>query len=410
MSLTCLLCLGCLLLNWYVEAFWFAPPSTPGQQSNLDSPGRCSVREPTTLRPLSQGEVQHYKEDGVVFIPSILTSEWIDMLTTAVDRVVARPSLLGVWLGSDKKELAHEAFLWQRDDAFKDFSWFSGIAPIASQLLYERSNATKLTNELNVTRLFYDQLFVKLPGGNVKTPYHHDRTFWPIRDDIDMENATSARLDSNNNSNSSSSISTNNNTMLAVCEILTLWFPLDHVTSMNGKLNFIKGSHKWRRRFQAISVGEIPGLINESLSKLPTNLEQQFADDLLSFDMAPGDALAFSFSTVHGGGKNAHPTSSRRALAVRFANDQCRYAPSQHTMVIPFDHGLEPGEKLRGEIFPQILPRMLAHECEGREQIPFLPSLSIITQAGWKDVTYHVHHAIQNLKYHMHRLVSTAIS
>jgi ectoine hydroxylase-related dioxygenase (phytanoyl-CoA dioxygenase family) len=77
--------------------------------------------------------------------------------------------------------------------------------------------------------------------------------------------------------------------------------------------------------------------------------------DIVSWDMAPGDVLVFDPLVVHGSPGNASATTRRRALASRWAGDDVTYLPQPHTMPLPEGHGLSPGARLGGSMFPEVL-------------------------------------------------------
>lgn len=167
---------------------------------------------------------------------------------------------------------------------------------------------------------WYDQLFVKEPGADVPTPWHHDLTFWPIVGE----------------------------------QIVSFWIPLDPVTSESSGLEFVKGSHRWPNRYKAITPDYNAYMIDPDLEDVP-DIEANRADyDIVGWEMEPGDVLAFHPLIVHGSAGNRSMTTRRRALASRWVGDDVVYAPRKHTMPLPPGHGLESGDPLGGPSFPRI--------------------------------------------------------
>ena len=77
----------------------------------------------------------------------------------------------------------------------------------------------------------------------------------------------------------------------------------------------------------------------------------------LSWDLAPGDCIAFHALTVHGAPGNASRTTSRRAFSARFSGDDARFARRDGYMSPPFaEVTLAPGDAMDCETFPVILP------------------------------------------------------
>ena len=78
--------------------------------------------------------------------------------------------------------------------------------------------------------------------------------------------------------------------------------------------------------------------------------------ELLSWDLAPGDCIAFNFLTVHGAPGNISKVSRRRAFAARFTGDDARFVRRSGEMSPPFpDVPLKPGDKLDCKTFPVLL-------------------------------------------------------
>ena len=83
------------------------------------------------------------------------------------------------------------------------------------------------------------------------------------------------------------------------------------------------------------------------------------AEDMpvLEWKMAPGDAVAFDFATLHGARGN-ESAARRRAFSIRFVGDDARYVERPGRTSPPFPgHGMQPGERLREDWFPVLWPR-----------------------------------------------------
>jgi ectoine hydroxylase-related dioxygenase (phytanoyl-CoA dioxygenase family) len=74
------------------------------------------------------------------------------------------------------------------------------------------------------------------------------------------------------------------------------------------------------------------------------------------WDMQPGDAVAFSFATLHGARGN-HSTARRRAFSLRLVGDDARYIERPGPTSPPFPgHAMQAGDPLREDWFPVIFP------------------------------------------------------
>lgn len=126
---------------------------------------------------------------------------------------------------------------------------------------------------------FYDQLFVKEPKTPVETPWHSDKTYFPI----------------------------------AGGKLISIWVPFDHVSSANGAVSFIKGSHRW------------PDL-NERMAEIAECGLESEQYQMLTWNLYPGDLLLFDLCTIHGSSGN-QSSSRRRALSTRWVDQDARYCP-----------------------------------------------------------------------------------
>ncbi|MFQ5983877.1 MAG: phytanoyl-CoA dioxygenase family protein [Woeseiaceae bacterium] len=190
---------------------------------------------------------------------------------------------------------------------------------------------------------FFDQLFVKEPGCEVPTPWHHDLPYWPLRGN----------------------------------QICSIWAPFDPVTSLSSGLEFIRGSHRWPQNFkpQAITKGAIDAE-ESGLEDMPDIEAHRDEYDIVSWDMAPGDLLLFHGRVVHGAGGNASVDTRRRAISTRWAGDDIRWDPRPGTLRLLWEPDLQPGAPLGGTIFPRIAPRSLDKEGPDEFAGPEMPDES----------------------------------
>ena len=261
-------------------------------------------------RNLSDSEVAALREDGVIRASKVLSDAWLDRIATGIEHTQKVPSKLGEVLSIKDRGFTADLFMWLQNDYFKDVVFGSPLARLAQQVLDSPS----------VTH-WYDQLFLKEPGSDVPTPWHHDLTFWPIIGE----------------------------------QIVSIWIPVDTVTSESSGLEFIRASHRWSNRFKAITPDYNSYMVNPDLEDMPdidSNREQY---EVLSWDLEPGDVLIFHPLTVHGSRGNSSRSKRRRAFASRWVGEDVVYDPKPHTMPLPPDHGLDPGDKLGGPMFPTVL-------------------------------------------------------
>jgi ectoine hydroxylase-related dioxygenase (phytanoyl-CoA dioxygenase family) len=230
---------------------------------------------------ITADQIEAYDRDGVVLLPKLLAAGTeVDALRDAAERILA-----------EEKEGARNYFkrlrMWERDPGFRDLIFNSALGSAAAQLVQ--------TDKLN---LLYDQLFIKEPGSNFSTPWHNDHPYWPVRGS----------------------------------QVVTIWIALDPVTLANGGLEFVRGSHKqsrWYRPFTTDLKGEIVSLYGKNggdeYEDTPDIDGNRDKFDIVSFDLQPGDAIAFHSLMLHGAPGNTSGTTRRRGVSVRVAGRDVVY-------------------------------------------------------------------------------------
>lgn len=259
-------------------------------------------------RTLTADELQALDEDGVVCLRQALPREWIDRIATGIERANSANSEASRIVSMKDRGFMGDLFMWMTDPDFKAVVFDSPMPDLARQAL-----------GVEAATHWYDQLFVKEPGSDVPTPWHHDLTFWPLAGE----------------------------------QIVSFWIPLDPVTRESSGLEYIKGSHRWPNRFKAVTPDYNGYMIDPALEDVPDIEAEREGFDIVDWDMEPGDVLVFHPLIVHGSLGNKS-TTRRRALASRWVGDDVVYTPRKHTMPIPPGHGLESGDHLGGPSFPRV--------------------------------------------------------
>lgn len=74
-----------------------------------------------------------------------------------------------------------------------------------------------------------------------------------------------------------------------------------------------------------------------------------------SWDLTPGDAIAFDFRMIHGAPATTSNTQRRRVFSARWVGDNAHFADRSGKGSPPFSHvGLKDGDLLDGPDFPLI--------------------------------------------------------
>ena len=288
-------------------------------------------RKPATpLRFFREEELASFERDGVVCARGLLDPDTIDHLRDALEDAIEKLSVLGKEaLNRENRGFHGDIFVWKLHDAFRDLALFSVLPALAHQVL-----GTATVN------FFYEQFFVKRAGSPVDTPWHQDIPFWPVTGS----------------------------------QIASFWITLDPVTRESSGLEFVRGSHRWKERFKAVTPGHDAYMMDTDLPVAPNYAELREEYDVVGWDMEPGDVLLFGPVVVHGSAGNASNERDRRALAFRYCGGDVRYAPRHATMPLLWDHGLEPGDRLEGNLFPQVWPEVKEEEVARRMEGPEPPS------------------------------------
>ena len=253
--------------------------------------------------PVSEQQRTQFDRDGVLYLRQVFDDARVAQMRSAVDRVMALPG--GFWF---------KIYLWREDLDFRACCFDSPLPGIAAQLL----QADKLN-------LLYDQLFVKPPSGK-PTPWHNDLPYWPVQ-------GTS---------------------------VVSIWLALSPVGADNGALEFIRGSHRWNRRFQPFTTDPDGANYashpdhNPDNEEMPDFSAQRDRYDLVSEPMAPGDVVVFHALTVHTARANVTSAQSRIGYAMRFMGGDCRYrlAPALNEYVLNSE--LHPGDCMDSAQYPVV--------------------------------------------------------
>jgi ectoine hydroxylase-related dioxygenase (phytanoyl-CoA dioxygenase family) len=283
---------------------------------------------------LRQDELEALARDGAVCARGLLDEATVEPMRDALEAVIAGKGIAGDGLKDGDDGFHGDIFVWKLHDAFRDLALTSSLPALAHQVL-----GSKTVN------FFYEQFFVKRAGSPVETPWHQDIPFWPVEGK----------------------------------QIISFWITLDPVTRESSGLEFVKGSHHWAQRYKAVPpnydthpIGAY--LMDTELPAAPDFSELREEHELLGWDMEPGDVLLFGPTVAHGSSGNASNAWDRRALAFRYSGDDVVYAPRHATMPLLWEHGLAPGDRLAGSLFPQVWPHVLENEIAGRMAGPEPPS------------------------------------
>ncbi|HEY0879742.1 MAG TPA: phytanoyl-CoA dioxygenase family protein [Zeimonas sp.] len=254
-------------------------------------------------------QVERFQADGVVVLRGVFR-DWIDTLRDGVQRNIAEPGPFErTYRPDDGSAPFFQDFCnWQRIAEFRRFVLESPAAAIAARLMRARR-----------VRFFHDHVLVKQPGTSTVTPWHQDQPYYCV--------------DGQQN--------------------VSFWTPLDPV-SRDVVMECVAGSHRWGRQFRPTRFDNTPLYATDSFEPLPDIEAQRGELDIVASAMEPGDAIAFTFRTLHGAPANSSQRS-RRVFSSRWVGDDAVFADRGGRTSPPFPGlALRHGDPLDAPEFPVV--------------------------------------------------------
>lgn len=255
---------------------------------------------------------ERFAADGVVCVRRCLSSHWVERARAGLDRQNASPGPLSQRFPARSGSGAFVSHLhgWRHDPDIRAVALNGPVPGLCRAVMQARA-----------LRLFYDQSFTKEPGADAPTPWHHDISFWPVSGGA----------------------------------LATAWIALDPVDAESGAVAFWRGSHRWPQRFRPTQpdTPETALLRHMNLPPAPDGWKAPDADRV-QFAMEPGDLLLFDARTLHGARGNRRTDRPRRALALRYAAEDCRWAAGRHALAFEHAVALADGDLLSGPDFPLV--------------------------------------------------------
>lgn len=251
-------------------------------------------------------QVEEYQRDGVVLVKGLF-ADYVDLLRSGVARNMAEP---GPYASNNQKAGHTGRFFddycnWMRIPEFREVIETSEAACVAAALMGS-----------NTVQMFHDHVLVKEPGTSMATPWHSDGPYYFVEGR----------------------------------QTVSFWSPLDLVT--DASLRLVAGSHRWPKDVLPTRWVSEAAFFDGDYMPIPDPDAEGM--DIRSFDMEPGDAVAFHFRTLHGARGNTS-ANRRRAFSLRLVGDDARYVERPGPTSPPFPgHDMTAGQKLREDWFPVI--------------------------------------------------------
>lgn len=261
---------------------------------------------------IDDATIAAYREDGVCVLRGAFSPAWVETVAEGVRQALDAPGPHGERYGpAGAERFFGDLDMWTRLAPFRDFVMDSPAAEIAGRTM-ESSSATFL----------YDQMLVKEPGSQQRTPWHQDQPYWAV----------------------------------SGFQVCSIWMPLDPVPR-DVSLEFVRGSHRWEEAFNPTHFADGTPYAGTGLPSLPDIEAARENYDIVSWDLEPGDCVVFQAMLVHGA--PANPSAGRRrVLSTRWLGDDARFWRRPGEIAVPTTlPDLEDGEPFSGPLHPTVWRR-----------------------------------------------------
>ena len=280
------------------------------------------------LRTITTNEVETYHRDGVLKLSGMFDKDWIEILNKGLDANIGTPTRRSrIWhKDTSGRSMFYDHTAWQGIEEYRKFIFNSPAAQICGQLM---DSAT--------VNFFFDSVFVRSTGTQFETPWHQDEPYWSVEG----------------------------------YDACSLWMPLVPV-KRKSSLSFVPGSHRLKTVFKQYNFGDLNPVRKKNVDQVDFSdiAEQKFPDinadpehfGVVSWDMQPGDCIAFNGRTMHGGSGKLDDGCELRVFTTKWVGDDvrikfrdCGMDPDHRPDMIK--KGLKPGDRPDTDLYPQIWKR-----------------------------------------------------
>ena len=266
---------------------------TTDQLSDAAAPIIVLTRRGWTRVPtgpiITAEQIADYERDGAIVIRDVLDGPMLDLLARGVEEAHALTSAPSSRLkAAGEGETVVRDYVSQDSPALAAFLANGTAGRIGAALMRQPS-----------AHLILDQIFYKDGGEIVPTPWHQDTPFLRVRGD----------------------------------SLVRLWFPCDF-SPRDLTVQVVRGSHRWNIVYSAgVPADEATSdgvtdrpRVGDASSPSPPNVSRyRDSFDIMSWDVAPGDVLAFQGNMLHGTDGRTSSGSARRAFAVLMGGPDLAY-------------------------------------------------------------------------------------
>jgi len=276
-------------------------------------------------RTITPDEIETYHRDGVLLLPGMFDKDWIELLNKGLDANIEAPTRRSrIWYkDTSGRSMFYDHTAWQGIEEYRKFIFNSPAAQICGQLM--RSTTINF---------FFDSVFVRSTGTQFETPWHQDEPYWSVEG----------------------------------YDACSIWMPLGPVKQKNA-LSFVPGSHRLKTVFKQYNFGDLNPVRKKNVDQVDFSdiAEQEFPDinadpkrfGVVSWDMQPGDCIAFNGRTMHGGSGKLDDDCELRVFTTKWVGDDvrikfrdCGMDPDHSADMI--EKNLKPGDRPGTNLYPRI--------------------------------------------------------
>ena len=277
------------------------------------------------LRTITRDEIETYYRDGVLKLPGMFDEDWIEILNKGLDNNIETPTRRSriCYKDTSGRSMFYDHTAWQGIEEYRKFIFNSPAAQICGQLM---GSAT--------VNFFFDSVFVRSTGTQFETPWHQDEPYWSVEG----------------------------------YDACSLWMPLVPV-KRKSSLSLVPGSHRLKTVFKQYNFGDLNPVRKKNVDQVDFSdiAEQEFPDinadparfGVVSWDMQPGDCIAFNGRTMHGGSGKLDDDCELRVFTTKWMGDDvrikfrdCGMDPDHSSDMI--EKGLKPGDRPDTDLYPLI--------------------------------------------------------
>jgi ectoine hydroxylase-related dioxygenase (phytanoyl-CoA dioxygenase family) len=277
------------------------------------------------LRIITREEVETYQRDGVLLLQNMFDKDWIELLNKGLDTNIEAPTRRSrIWYkDASGCSMFYDHTAWQGIEEYKKFIFNSPAAQICG----------RLTGSATIN-FFFDSIFVRSTGTHFETPWHQDEPYWSVEGH----------------------------------DACSLWMPLVPV-KQKSSLSFVPGSHRLKTVFKQYNFGDLNPVRKKNVDQVDFSdiAKQEFPDinadperfGVVSWDMQPGDCIAFNGRTMHGGSGKLDDDCELRVFTTKWVGDDvrikfrdCGMDPDHSPDMIK--KGLKSGDRPGTDLYPQI--------------------------------------------------------